>query len=211
MEFIRQRLEEYKEKNPNELTEEQFKKIEQEISMPKSKTISDEYFDFKLWMKGLPSRQEYFAKYVYSRLKQKNAKKILEVGCGHKYKLSRILEHKRFDMTCIDPKVELPTEKSNIIVKKEVFDYNYDLSGYDFVIAQEPCDATEHIVRACVKQEKPFIIALCGVPHKLISGQEMEDVMDWYEYLLNISENNEIKLTYISFDSFLKMYMLIKY
>ena len=211
MEFLMQRLKVYKEKNPNELTEEQFTKIAKEIKAPKKgKTISDEYFDFLLWMHGLESRQESFAKYVYKRLTRKNAKKILEVGCGRTYRLSRMLQKKGFEMTCIDPKVELPTEESEIIVKKEMFDYNYDLSEYDFIIAQEPCDATEHIVRACIEQKKPFIITLCGVPHKLISGEEMENVEDWYEYLINISKDEEIKLRYISIDPLLRIHILLK-
>lgn len=210
MEFIKKRLEDYKKENPNELTEEQFKKIEKEIAKRKKNIVSDEYFDFMLWMRGFQSRQDYFSKYVLKRLNKKNAKKVLEVGCGRTYRLSKILQQKGFEMTCIDPKVELSDEKLGIVVKKEMFDYNYDLSNYDFVIAQEPCDATEHIVRACIKQNKPFIIALCGVPHKLISGEEFEEVIDWYKYLINISENNEIKLRVINISSVFETYILMK-
>ena len=207
----KQRLEEYKKKNPNELTDEQFEKIKDEMENPKSKIISDEYFDFKLWCLGYPSRQESFAEYVAKRLKRKNVKKVLEVGCGRTYRLSRILDKKGFEMTCIDPKVEkLSACESDITAKKEIFDFKYDLSDYDCIVAQEPCDATEHFVRACIEQNKPFIMTLCGVPHTLISGEEPENVYEWYAYLLNISKENKIRLRYVALDPFLETPVLLK-
>ena len=207
----KQRLEEYKKKNPNELTDEQFEKIKDEMENPKSKIISDEYFDFKLWYLGYPSRQESFAEYVAKRLKRKNVKKVLEVGCGRTYRLSRILDKKGFEMTCIDPKLEkLSACESDITAKKEIFNFKYDLSDYDCIVAQEPCDATEHIVRACIEQNKPFIMTLCGVPHTLISGEEPENVYEWYAYLLNISKENKIRLRYVALDPFLETPVLLK-
>ena len=206
----KQKLEKNKKENPNELTEKQLKQIEHEMENPKEKTISDEYFDFKLWSLGYPSRQESFAEYLVKRLTKKNAKKILEVGCGRTYRLSRMLEEKGFEITCIDLNIEALKGQSNIVVKKQKFDYTYDLSNYDYIVAQEPCDATEHIVRACVNQKKPFIMTLCGVPHTLISGEEMKDVHNWYEYLINISKENEIRLRYVSLDPLLKTPILLK-
>ena len=68
---------------------------------------------------------------------------------------------------------------------QEAFHYeNTDVSGYDAVIAQEPCEATEHIIRACLMATKPFIISLCGIPHALISGEMPETLNEWHEYLL---------------------------
>ena len=101
-------------------------------------------------------------------------------------------------MTCIDPNVELQNNTIHCIKGK--FDYTkFDLSSYDFIIAQEPCDATEHIVRACINQNKPFIMSLCGVPHKLISGKMPKDIQEWYNYLQNIS-CKKLKLFYVSLD-----------
>ncbi len=71
--------------------------------------------------------------------------------------------------------------------RKEAFDYRTtQVSGYDYVIGQEPCDAAEHIVRACACRKIPFIVLLCGVPHRLISGEMPEDVWQWYQYLREI-------------------------
>lgn len=194
-----QRFKFYRELNPNELSTKQFSDLEEELRGPKYNVISDEYIDFKLWMMGIPSRQESFAKYIENKLPKNNKAKILEVGCGRTGRLSRILGKKGFNITGIDPKVEI-LSLTNIKFIKEEFKYDtFNLSEYDFVIAQEPCDATEHIVKACVNYKVPFIMSLCGVPHKLISGDLPEDEKEWYEYLINISKE-ELKLRYVSLD-----------
>ena len=181
---ILQRMRLYRQQNPNELTPKQFKDLEREISGPRTNVITDEYVDFYLWCKGLPSRQESFAKFLETRI-PKDAK-VLEVGCGRTGRLSRILSDKGFKISAIDPNLEVES-KNNIHFIKGRFNYrDFDLSMYDYVIAQEPCDATEHIVRACIDQNKPFIIALCGTPHRLISGEMPKDVYKWYDYLVNI-------------------------
>lgn len=70
---------------------------------------------------------------------------------------------------------------------RKAFDYrSTSLEDYDWVIAQEPCDATEHIIRACLEQGVPFFITLCGVPHRRISGEMPGDVWEWYAYLHHI-------------------------
>lgn len=188
----------YKLQNPNELTSQQFLDLEHEIKHPDNGTISDEYLDFKLWCKNLPSRQELFANYLLRKLPKFEGAKILEVGCGRTAKLSRLLSEKGFNMSCIDPLLEL--KSNNIECIRSNFKYTkFDLAPYDYIIAQEPCDATEHIVRACINQSKPFMISLCGVPHRLISGKMPKDEKEWYKYLQNISPS-QIRLIYASLD-----------
>lgn len=183
----------YKKINPNQLTEEELKDIEFEIKFHKKGLISDEYLDFKLWYQGKPSRQVCFANYIEKYLPLN--KRILEVGCGPQAKLSYILAEKGYHMTCIDPKIN--TEYQNITMIKDSFDYRtIDLSHYDYVIAQEPCEAAEHIIRACIQQNTPFIIVLCGVPHPLINGYLFDDVLDWYEYLYRLT-NKKGRFKYI--------------
>lgn len=182
------KLEEYKKENPNRLSEEQFEALRQEVLQPEKGTISDERLDFRLWRQGLPSRQEYFAAYLKDEILPEGKLRILEVGCGKYPKLSVLLSKMGYRMTCMDPRVE-PAEDEEIEVRKENFHYeNVDLSGFDFVVAQEPCEATEHIVRACTRERVPFLVALCGVPHELICGGMPEDVFDWYDYLEGIDE-----------------------
>jgi len=191
-----QRIKLYKELNPNELTPQQFKLLEKEIKEPED-LISDEYLDFKLWSRGLPSRQELFASFIEKKLER--YAKVLEVGCGRTGRLSRILSTKGFEMTAIDPKLEVQSD-ANIEFIKGKFNYKeIDLTKYDYVIAQEPCDATEHIVRACIAQNKPFIVSLCATPHKLISGEMPKDVHKWWDYLVSI-DSSKVRLRYISLD-----------
>lgn len=189
----------FKHLNPHELSPEQFKELEKEIKKPDAKVYSDQYCDFLLWCNGHPSRQESFAEFISKKLSKHPGAKILEVGCGRTARLSRILSEKGFDMTCIDKIVE-PDLISGVKVIKGKFDYrHFNLSDYDFVIAQEPCDATEHVVRACTTQNKPFFMSLCGVPHKLISGGTPKTYEEWYEHLLKVS-NGSAKLIYLSLD-----------
>lgn len=196
-----QRIELYEQVNPNELSPQQFTKLKHEIKHPKPTTISDELFDFKLWCNGYPSRQESFANFIAKKLRKHQGSKVLEIGGGRTGRLSRFLDKKGFKMSCIDPKLELTS--NNIDFIKGLFDYKkFDLSLYDYVIAQEPCDATEHVVRACVEQHIPFMMSLCGVPHKLISGEMLDNVYEWYEYLVDI-DPQEIRLRYLSLDPFL--------
>lgn len=182
----RSKLEEYKKANPNRLVPEQFEALEREILHPQKGIISDEYLDFKFWCQGLPSRQEGFAAYLKNEILPPRDLRILEVGCGRYARLSVLLKEMGYRMTCMDPKAE-PVEDVEIEVRREAFlCENVDLKGYDFVVAQEPCEATEHIVRACTCQQIPFAIVLCGVPHERICGGMPEDVYDWYSYLAGI-------------------------
>lgn len=202
-----QRIELYKQLNPNELSDEELQKIKKEIKDPKPETMSDEYFDFKLWYTGNLSRQESFANFLTKKITKKEKAKILEVGAGRTARLSRLLEEKEFEMTCMDPKLEIKNME-HIRVRREQFHYQkIDLSEYDYVIAQEPCEATEHVVRACTEQNTPFMMTLCGVPHTLISGQKLKNVQEWYDYLLNIAIN-DIKLRYVKLTPFLPTPML---
>ncbi len=192
-------LELYKKTNPHELTSQELESLEREVKKPESRHLSDRYCDFKLWCMKLPCRQESFANFIAKKLSKQPGAKILEVGGGRTGRLSRFLGEKGFQVTCIDPKIEMTNAKGVKFIKAK-FDYRkFDLSEYDYVVAQEPCEATEHIVRACINQEKPFIMSLCGVPHKLISGATPKDEREWYNYLLGIA-SEKMKLNYLSLD-----------
>lgn len=196
-------FERYKQTNPNELTSLEFAQLEKELNKSTAGVDSDQHLDFLLWCNGYKSRQELFAKYLMKYLPKTSGVKILEVGCGRTAKLSRILAEKGFTMTCIDPKVDSSLLNGINSIKGKFDHKKFDLSEYDFVIAQEPCDATEHIIRACTTQGKPFIISLCGVPHKLLSGDTPKSYEDWYDYLWKIAKD-KTRLLYLSLDPFSK-------
>lgn len=182
-----EQLKDYLRENPLQFTEEQKQKIIMDVVSPRSGIVCDEYVEFRLWSRGLKPRQEYFADYVEEHLPLSRYPKLLEVGCGAVPRLSVLLNDRGYTMTAMDSRLETDTASAKLLKirgRKELFHYETtDLSGYDAVIAQEPCEATEHIIRACLAAEKPFIISLCGTPHTLISGEEPETVQDWYAYL----------------------------
>lgn len=180
----------YRLENPNNLLEEEFEKIEKEMENKKENTISDQYLDFKLWYAGFPSREESFAEYLINKLKGRKCTKILNVGCGRKPVLSEILENEGYEVYNIDPKLEINGRR----FFKMKFNYNLNFAEhFDLVIGQEPCEATEHIIRYCDRKKIPFYIVLCGVPHDSIDGEKFESAEKWYEYLEHLSENIEFE------------------
>ena len=50
----------FRKKNPFEFSEEQFNLVETDIKKERGGIVSDEYVEFSLWRRGLPSRQESF-------------------------------------------------------------------------------------------------------------------------------------------------------
>ena len=199
-------FEKFYKSNPHDFSEEEFEKIRKDIENPRKGVVYDEYVEFKLWSLGLNSRYQYFADYISERMPVVEYKKILEVGCGKIPRVSKLLAQKGYRMTAIDPSVSekyisgkdndisgecqgrgLEREEIKVNCIKGEFDFTKtDISEYDAIIAQEPCEATEHIIRACVANKKDFIIALCGAPHVLINGDEPESVKEWYDYLQEI-------------------------
>lgn len=189
----------YKNANPHELTPKQLIDLENELKKPDPYVSSDQYLDFILWSRGLPSRQQSFAQFISKKLAKFPDARILEVGCGRTAILSRLLAEKGFNMTCLDKIVE-PDLTNGVPAIRDTFDYRtFDLSNYDIIIAQEPCDATEHILRACKEQNKMFFMSLCGVPHKIIDGDMPKDYQAWYNHLLKVSDGYA-KLIWLSLD-----------
>ena len=176
----------YLEENPLGFNKEQKQKLLLDVVSPRNGVVCDEYVEFKLWKRGLKSRQEYFADYVEQRLPAERYPRMLEVGCGRTARLSAMLVKRGYQMTAMDTVLapEQLAAEEGIVCRREAFCHDTtDISEYDAVIAQEPCEATEHIIRACVKAAKPFIISLCGTPHALIDGEEPETIQEWYTYL----------------------------
>lgn len=182
----------FREENPLKFDEEQFEKVKRDIFSPRKGVASDEYVDFILWTKGCRSRQENFADYVEGLLPLEQYLKLLEVGAGKKARLSKLLHEKGYCMEAIDPELAMAEDKTDgIRYRKELFIYGEtDVIGFDAVIAEEPCEATEPIIRACVEVKKDFVISLCGTPHQLMNGEMPEDIYTWYQYLRNIAPEN---------------------
>ncbi len=176
----------FRKENPLNFTTEELKKICEDVLNLRSGVVYDETVDFCLWKKGLKTRQQYMAEYVKKRFPKEQFPRLLEVGCGKQARLSKLLVENGYEMTAMDPFILLPERQiAGLLCISESFDYRTtDVSGVDAVIAQEPCEAAEHIIRACTAVEKSFCISLCGAPHRLISGEEPETLAAWHEKLL---------------------------
>lgn len=174
--------------NPFNFTMEQFSKVKEDIINPRTGVVSDEYVDFILWTRGLKSRQEYFAEYIEKMLSLKQYRRLLEVGCGRNARLAKMLSAKGYKMTVIDPMVIMDSSDNISYIKSRFCFDKTDISGYDAIVAQEPCEATEHIIRACIGEKKDFIISLCGAAHRQMNGEMPDDVYQWYNYLEEIGD-----------------------
>ncbi len=189
IEYLKLQFQMFCVENPLGFDEDELSKIKRDIVTLGNGVKSDEYVDFVLWNKGLKTRQESFAEYIEKVLPKERYHKLLEVGCGKRARLSEYLVKAGYDMTGIDPKIEDSAGYVRCI--RGEFDWkSTDISEYDAVVAQEPCEATEHIVRACVQNRKNFVIFLCGTPHRLLTGEVLADVWEWYKYLLEIGGEN---------------------
>ena len=70
------RIELYKQSNPNELSPQQFLKLQHEIENPRSDIKTDEYVDFKLWCNGLSSRQKVLLITLLKNFQEKKGQKF---------------------------------------------------------------------------------------------------------------------------------------
>lgn len=186
---IERTLSQYITENPNNLTPIQFERIMDDLmSLCSSGTIHDETYDYYQWLDEKPGRQEQFYKYVRSKYKHLYGKHALEVGCGRNAILSQMLS-KHFKMTAIDPVLEV-RDNPEIEYLKAYFTQNTPIWDYDLIIGLEPCDATEHIIRSCLKRKKEFVVVLCGVPHKRLDGKKPKSIEDWRDYLVSIDKEH---------------------
>ena len=91
-------------------------------------------------------------------------------------------------MTAMDPQL-IPEsvekyQEYHINCVKDAFIFGKtDITAFDAVVAQEPCDAAEHIIRECIVRRKDFVVSLCGVAHRLMNGEMPEDVYAWDDFL----------------------------
>lgn len=198
----------YLSKNPYRFNEKEKKKFMQDLREwvdGKSDSIADEVYDFLIDVGILKSqgRESEFVSYLNKKYGHLKFGKILDVGAGRMCKLSQALAKYGNEMYAIDPQIRLTqaeTRKMGIAAKKDKFccdEYakhgkGIILDRYDHVVGLEPCDATEHIIRQCLKYDKPFDILLCASPHDAINGKKFDSYVDWYLYLSMISSEVNI-------------------
>ena len=194
-------LKRYRIANPYLLDEDGFDKIIFDILAPRADMVYDEYVDFLLWNNQKPGRQEGFLHHLSNHLLPtfSSCRKILEVGCGRYAWLSRKLADMGYQVTAIDPRLSKDIRSTATLKLYSNAFHSYDqkclqlASSQDLVLAQEPCDGTEQIVRACEQLEIPYYIVLCGAPHMRIDQVLPHTRDEWYGYLQELAPAAQIE------------------
>ena len=162
-----------------------------------------DFYDFLVYahLQRTP-RHEHFGKVICNKYSIENFTNVLDVGAGRICRLSKYLLDRGYSVTAIDPKIRLQDgEIEGLELIREHFksdEYSKrkkgtNISEYDLVVGLEPCDATEHIIRQCLKYNKPFEISLCFAPHRALNGRNFNDYKEWHTYLDSISEDVHIE------------------
>ncbi len=200
----------YLEKNEERLNkkekEDLINGLKKYYTTPRSNVISDKLYDFFVYLGIREPRHQTFGEEIIKKYPVENYKNVLDVGAGRVCRLSQYLEEKGYKVTAMDPDIRISKEEAdekNIKIIKEKFscdEYSEGKEGtnienYDLLIGLEPCDATEHIIRQCIKYNKDFEILLCASPHNSIEGKKFNTREEWYNYLKSI--NSKLKLEII--------------
>ncbi len=183
-------------KNPLRFSEQRMALVRRDFYNHKRGTVSDEFVDFVLWAEKLPARHEHFGSFLLPIIRDNAWKSVLEVGCGETALLSEYLYQAlagNVTITALD-QCDIQCNVSGINLVKQKFTGTEVLSGFNAVIAQEPCEATELIIKACTEQNVPYCVILCGVPHARLSGLLDDDVYAWYAYLLSNYTNSQFTI-----------------
>lgn len=177
--------------NPFDLTADQLAQLKHDLAQPDAETASDELVDFTLWRSGLPPRQARFAKYAAQIFPLRSYPHLLEVGCGRRARAAMLLAEKGYQMSAIDPQLSVKTE--GIHGMRACFqDHQEIISAYDAIIAQEPCEATEHIICSCAAKHVPFLISLCAGPHRFINGHMPSSTEEWITHMQEIDPEHTV-------------------
>ncbi|MBR1444592.1 MAG: hypothetical protein IJ583_13795 [Firmicutes bacterium] len=184
--YNEEKFKRFMEENPFKFSEERIERAKKDFYEPRKGVMCDELVEFVLWANGYPARHEKFGDHLLPIIKRNEWKNVLEVGCGEVFLLSEYLFEKlegKVKFTAMD-KCGFARDSKDITLIDDEFTENYDISGYDLIIAQEPCEAAECIIKNCTENDKPFCVILCGAPHKRLTGEIDEDVNSWYIYLM---------------------------
>ena len=135
--------------------------------------------------------QKTFAENINTIRSPKPLGHVLEVGAGHQPISSMYLTKYATRVSAMDSYFYLSQQalkNMNVIPITELMNENTNISEYDMVIGRAPCDAITHIVTACKKYNKPFIILLCDC--KLDSSLMADtESLGWENVLPKIDPN----------------------
>ncbi len=137
----------------------------------------------------VPTEESYYYAYLdmLTRIYDIN-RNIADIGCGVVPAFSSILSDKQTKgtVTAFDPRLAYPSSNNGkLILKKEEFTYDEDVTNYDLIIGIMPCDATEVLLRKAIENDKDFFVAMCGCSHFEVYSPYMMGISpEYYRELL---------------------------
>lgn len=81
--------------------------------------------------------------------------------------------------------------RKNMVLHKELFTKETDISSYDLITSILPCEVTELLLERVCEERKDFYIQLCSCP-KTVPGIHFATVQDRWQYLI-YSANELVK------------------
>lgn len=194
--FLTKYKDHYSEETIDFLLNEMDKDIyEQEIALLRQIFVASNFYEDDSknpYLKYLRVFEEYFS---YDQ-------NIVDVGAGRFPADATLLKERQKSGTIAvyDPNI-LPIENKDLIIKKEKFTLQTDLTGQDLLFGIYPCEATEAMIRKANQEHKNLFLGLCGCSH--YNDYEIfflhKDPRNWQEdmyYLLRGTnqDNSEIKV-----------------
>lgn len=90
---------------------------------------------------------------------------IIEIGGGHYPILSKYIDDyqrkiSKGTITVYDPNLAV-NKLGNIKLMKQKFKFGDDISKYDLVIAQAPCDKFDEVIASAIEENKEFFVTFC--------------------------------------------------
>ena len=168
-------------------------------------SIRDEVYDFYVDMKLAKNDPRHFEllNIIKKNFSPYTHRRILEVGAGRLCLLSTELAKHGFKVTAQDPNIRLTDEEAserNILIRRHNFfcdEYSSNneptnISKFNLIVGHCPCMGAEHIIRQCVKYNKPFILAPCYENHSALDGTTFATPEQWYQHLSSISDQVRI-------------------
>lgn len=118
---------------------------------------------------------------------------ILEVGGGVIPSLSKLISLRQEAGTiCVyDPRLTR-INNSNLVLKKEKFSKNTDVSDYELLIGFMPCEATEVMIDSAIDNNKDFLIALCDGVHSAFD--DYNNYIVWHKSIITSTKMKLNKL-----------------
>lgn len=127
-----------------------------------------------------------------------------EVSAGTYPRLSELvaksLKETNHKLIIYDPKIILSSLGEKVIIKKELFTHQTDISNVETIYGMYPCEATTTIVEKGLKENKNILIAFCQCDHstpKYPRGEEFCWALDVCKKIKN-EHGSEIEMFYLS-------------